>query len=277
MRRGLLGRVNKTGLSIFLAFVTLALFAGLFAPYDPAERFSPYAAPSKEHPLGTNDMGNDIAGELVYGARVSLLVGLLTGLLATGAGLLIGLLSGYFRGAVDETLMAVTDVVLMIPRIPLVIIMAVFLQPSYWIIILVLGSVWWTSTARVVRSRTLQIREMGFVMSSRTMGFSHLHILFSEILPNIVYVVIPKFMLTVASAMISEASLSFLGLGDPTKESWGMMIRYAFERGGFIRGMWWWYAAPGVAISLCVLSIVLISFSLEESGLERRSECPVST
>jgi peptide/nickel transport system permease protein len=277
MRRWFLGRVSKTGLSIFLVLVTLALFADLFAPYDPAERFSPYAGPSKEHLLGTNDMGNDIAAELIYGTRVSLLVGLLTGLLATGAGLLIGLLSGYFRGAIDETLMAVTDVVLMIPRIPLVIIMAVFLQPSYWIIILVLGSVWWTSTARVVRSRTLQIRETGFVMSSRTMGFSHIHILFSEILPNIVYVVIPKFMLTVASAMISEASLSFLGLGDPTKESWGMMIRYAFERGGFIRGMWWWYAAPGAAISLCVLSIVLISFSLEESGLERSSECPVST
>ena len=255
--------ISVPGSVIFIIFVVIAIFAGVLAPYSPTERFEPYASPTREHLLGTNDIGNDILSELIIGTRVTLVVGLLTALLATGLGVIIGMTAGYFRGVVDELLMAVTDVFLMIPRIPLVIILAVFLRPSYWIIIIVLGLVWWTTTARVVRSKTLQVRETGFVESSKSMGFSHAYILFSEILPNIIFIIIPKFMLTVASAMISEASLSFLGLGDPTARSWGMMIRYAFERGGFIRDMWWWYAAPGAAITLCVLSIVLISFSLE--------------
>jgi peptide/nickel transport system permease protein len=266
MRNILPKRINKPGLIGFLLFVFVALFAGILSPYNPYGRFEPYALPSAKHLLGTNDMGQDILSELIYGTRVSLIVGLLTALLATSLGVIIGITAGYFRGIVDEVLMALTDVFLMVPRIPLVIILAVFLKPSFWIIILVLGLVWWTTTARIVRSKTLQIREMGFVINSQSMGFSHTHILFSEIFPNTIFVIIPKFMLTVASAMISEASLSFLGLGDPTQKSWGMMIRYAFERGGFIRDMWWWYAVPGVAITCCVLSIVLISFSLESYG-----------
>lgn len=255
--------ISIPGSAIFIVFVLTAVFAGVLTPYAPRERFEPYASPSREHPLGTNDIGNDILSELIAGTRVSLVVGLLTAALATGLGVIIGMTAGFFRGIADEVLMALTDVFLMIPRIPLVIILAVFLRPSYWIIILVLGLVWWTTTARVVRAKTMQIRETGFVESAKSMGFSNARILFSDIFPNIVFVVIPKFMLTVASAMISEASLSFLGLGDPMKKSWGMMVRYAFERGGFIRGMWWWYAVPGAAVTLCVLSIVLLSFSLE--------------
>lgn len=266
MRNILSNRISKTGMIGFFLFVCIALLAGIISPYDPYSRFEPYSSPSRAHLLGTNDMGHDILSELIYGTRVSLTVGLLTALLATGIGVIIGLTAGYFRGIVDETLMAITDVFLMVPRIPLVIILAVFLKPSYWIIILVLGLIWWTTTARVVRSKTMQVREMGFVISSQSMGFSHLHTIFSEIFPNTIFVIIPKFMLTVASAMISEASLSFLGLGDPTKKSWGMMIRYAFERGGFIRDLWWWYTIPGIAITCCVLSIVLISFSLESYG-----------
>jgi len=265
MRPIALKRISKPGLIIFTGFILVAVFSGLLSPYDPDARYEPYESPSEKHFLGTNDIGNDIFSELLHSSRVSLTVGLLTALIASGIGLFIGLVSGYFRGAIDEILMTVTDVVLMIPRIPLVIILAVFLRPSYWIIIIVLSLVWWTTTARVVRAKTLQIREMGFIDSAVTMGFSHRHIIFTDILPNVIFVLIPKFMLTVASAMISEASLSFLGLGDPTKKSWGMMIRYAFERGGFIQDMWWWYMAPGAAITLCVVSIVLIGFSLENT------------
>lgn len=258
--------ISKPGLFLFLLFLFAAVFAGVLAPYDPYERFDPYGTPSTDHFIGTNDMGHDIFTELLYGTRVSLTVGIVTALAATGIGVLVGMTAGYFRGIIDEVLMLITDVFLMIPRIPLVIILSVFLRPSYWNIVLVLSLVWWTTTARVVRAKTMQIRESGFVVSSRTLGFSTAHILFSEIFPNIVYVIIPKFMLTLASAMISEASLSFLGLGDPVKKSWGMMIRYAFERGGFIRDLWWWYVSPGMAITACVLSIVLISFSLEKNG-----------
>jgi len=248
---------------IFASLILTAILADLIAPYDPWERFEPYNSPSRNHLLGTNDIGNDILSELIHSSRVSLLVGLGTAAIAVLLGLFVGLLSGYFRGITDEILMGITDVFLMIPRIPLVIIISAFLKPSFWIIIVVLGFVWWTSTARIVRSRTLQVREMSFIISAQTLGFKHTHIMFSDIIPNLIRVLSPKFMLTVASAMISEASLSFLGLGDPSAKSWGMMIHFAFTKGGFINEMWWWYITPGICIIFCVLSVVLISFSLE--------------
>lgn len=255
---------SRTGAALLLIFILTALLAGVISPHDPWERGAPYERPGRSHWLGTNDLGQDILSELIHGARASLLVGLGAALVATGIGLLIGLLAGYFRGTVDEILMGATDVVLMIPRIPLIIILAAFLRPSLWLIALVIGCLWWTSTARVVRSRTLQVREMDFVRGARCLGFSHAHILWSDVLPRIMPVVLPKFMLTIASAMISEASLSFLGLGDPSLKSWGMMLNLAFTRGGFINEMWWWFLPPGLCISLVAGAVVLLGFSLEK-------------
>ncbi|WP_321428857.1 ABC transporter permease [uncultured Methanolobus sp.] len=249
---------------MLLLFISMALFPSLIAPYSPKERSLPYASPSSEHLLGTNNMGNDILSELIYGARISLIVGFASAIITTFIGVMIGLLAGYFRGIMEEILMGFTDVVLMIPKIPLVIIIAAFLKPSIWILIIVLGVLSWESIARIVRSKTLQVRETGFVKSSECMGFSSLHIMLSDIFPNIVNVVIPKFMLATASAMISEASLSFLGLGDPTMKSWGIMLSYAFTKGGFIREMWWWYLPPGICITLCVLSLVTLGFIIEK-------------
>ena len=256
--------LSRLGTVMFLVFFILAVFAGWITPHDPWERFDPYLPPNASHWLGTNDMGHDIFSELVYGTRVSLLVGFTAALLSTAAGVLIGLFSGYFKGIVDEILMGLTDIFLMIPRIPLIIILAAFLRPSVWIIALVIGCLWWTSTARVIRSKTLQVRETNFVLAAKSLGLSNRRIIFSEILPNILHVVFPKFMLTVASAMISEASLSFLGLGDPAVKSWGTMIYYSFMRGGMINGMWWWFLPPGMCITLIVLSIVMIGFSMEK-------------
>lgn len=248
------------GCIILLIFILLAAFSPVLAPYSPWQRFDPYLAPNVSHLLGTNDIGNDIFSELIYGSRVSLIVGFGTAFVATGIGLVIGLLSGYYRGIVDEILMGITDIMLLIPRIPLIIILTAFLKPSYWITILVLGFLWWTTTARVVRAKALQIRAMDFVISAQTLGFSNRYIIFSDMTPNLIHILIPKFMLTVASAMISEASLSFLGLGDPSKKSWGMMINFAFQKGGFINEMWWWYIPPGICITGCVLSIISLTF-----------------
>ena len=257
---------SKTGAALFLLFVLTALLADVIAPYGTRERFEPYGPPSSAHPLGTNDVGYDILTELIHGTRVSLLVGFGAALIATLIGLLIGLVSGYFKGVVDEVLMGVTDVVLMVPRIPLIIILAAFLRPGFWLIGLVIGLLWWTSTARIVRSKVLQVREMDFVTSARCLGFSRRHILFSDILPNIMQVVLPKFMLTIAAAMISEASLSFLGLGDTGLKSWGMMLNFAFRKGALVNGMWWWFLPPGLCITLVVASVVLMGFSHEERG-----------
>jgi peptide/nickel transport system permease protein len=257
------------GAGILVIFCCTALFPEYFAPYDPWQRFAPYGAISPGHPLGTNDIGNDILSEVIYGARISLFVGFASAFVATAIGLTVGLAAGYFRGAVDEILMGITDIVLIIPKIPLIIILAAFLRPGIGILILVLGLLSWESVARIVRSKTMQVRETDFIRCARCLGFSHWRIMLSDILPNIIDVLIPKFMLVTAAAMIAESSLSFLGLGDPTAKSWGMMIAYAFTRGGFINDMWWWYLPPGFCITLCVVAIVFIGFSCEdtESGV----------
>jgi len=255
---------------LFLLFLSMAIFASLITPYQPKERFDPFLPPGVEHLLGTNDIGNDLFTEFIYGSRVTLLIGLLTGAFSTSIGVLVGLLAGFHGGLIDEFLMGITDVVLMIPRIPLIIILSAFLRPSVGLMIMVMSILWWTSTARVIRSRTMQISSMGFVESARCLGFSSWHILFYEIFPNIFMIIIPEFLITVASAMISEASLSFLGLGDPSLKSWGMMIHHAFQRGGFLNGMWWWYVPPGLGVTLFVLSMVFLSFSFEEVEVERR-------
>jgi peptide/nickel transport system permease protein len=249
---------------LFILFVIVAIFSEGLSPYDPWARFQPYQPPDIQHILGTNDMGNDIFSELIFSSRISISVGLGAALIATAIGTLVGLVSGYFKGLADEALMGITDIVLMIPSIPLIIILAAFLRPSPWVIALIMGSLWWTSTARVVRSRTLQVREMKFVESARSLGFSDIHVITSEIFPNIFQVVLPKFVLAIASAMISEASISFLGLGDPSMNSWGTMISFAFSRGGFINGYWWWYMPPGICIIAFVFSVVMMGFSLEE-------------
>jgi len=245
-------------------FILIAIFADVIAPHDPWERFEPYEKPGRDHLIGTNDIGNDILSELIHASRASLIVGIGAALIATLLGLLVGLFSGYFKGALDEMFMGITDIFLMIPRIPLIIILAAFLKSSIWFIMLTLGFLWWTSTARVVRSRTLQVRELDFVTSAKCLGFKNRHIIFSDILPNIFPVVVPKFMLTVATAMISEASLSFLGLGDPSMKSWGLMINFALIKGGLVNEMWWWYLPPGLCIILFVFSIVSLGFSFEE-------------
>lgn len=256
--------LSYAGAVLFLIFVLIALLAELIAPYSPTERFESYSPPNREHLLGTNDLGNDILSELIYGTRISLLVGFGAAFLANGIGLILGLFSGYFRGLTDEIIMGLTDIFLMIPRIPLIIILAAFLSPSFWLVGLVIGLLWWTSTARVVRSKTLQVREMNYIQSAQCLGLSHRHILFSDVLPNILHIVLPKFMLTIATAMIAEASLAFLGLGDPSTKSWGMMINYAFKNGGLINEMWWWLLPPGICITLVVSAVVLLSNSWEK-------------
>jgi peptide/nickel transport system permease protein len=252
------------GLIIFSSFMFMALFSPTLSPYDPWKRFEPFLPPNGDHLLGTNDIGNDILSELIYGSRVSLAVGFGVALLATMLGTLVGLAAGYFRGTLDEVLMGITDIFLMIPQIPLIIILAAFLRPSFWSIAFIMGALWWTSTARVVRSRTLQVREMAYVECAKSLGFSDMHILSTDVLPGINHVIIPKFLLAIASAMIAEASISFLGLGDASMKSWGMMINFAFTRGGFINDCWWWYIPPGACITLSVLSVVMIGFALED-------------
>jgi len=243
-----------------------ALLSPLLAPHDPWQHFAPFLSPSFTHLLGTDDVGRDILSELMVGARVSLAVGFLTGVLAVSLGVLVGLLAGFRRGVLDEVLMGLTDVVLVIPALPLIILVSVYLGPGMWHTVLIIGLVFWPSTARVIRSQVLSIRQSGYVESARALGAGDAWLMRRHVLPNVLPLVLAKFVLTVAAAMLIEASLSFLGLGDPMAKSWGMMLHYAFARGGFIREMWWWYLPPGLCIGLAIFALSLISFSIEERG-----------
>ncbi|OPY26308.1 MAG: D-ala-D-ala transporter subunit [Methanocella sp. PtaU1.Bin125] len=265
-------RINDTGikslalnplrtLGIFLlaTLVLVAVFAPWLAPHDPEQTGIPYRSPSAEHLLGTNDLGQDVFSELLYAGRVSLVVGFLSGIISIVIGVAVGVFAGYFRGWAEELLMGTTDVFLLIPGLPLMIILAAYLNPSMWNIILVVGLLWWCSTARLVHSRVLQVREMQFIESTRALGYSDLYIILKHVLVNTKDIIYAKFSLAVASAMLSEASLSFLGLGDPLNISWGEMIHFAFSRGGFANDMWWWYLPPGLMICITVLAFIMLT------------------
>jgi peptide/nickel transport system permease protein len=253
---------------ILLCLVLWAVVPQAWAPGDPDKRFRPYLEPSSAHPLGTDDMGHDIFNLVVYSARISLVIACGAGTLSILIGLCIGLVSGYYPGIIDDILMGITDLILVIPKIPLIILLAALTRPGLVLLILVLGFFSWETTARVIRSRVMQVSGAGYVLSARCLGFGPGWIMTREIMPVVYPVVLPKIMLVVAGALISEASLSFLGLSDPTMNSWGKMISDAFAHGGFIRGMWWWYLPPALCIILVILSCVRIGMIWEKPGEE---------
>jgi len=263
------------GLSLVLFFVSCAILSPYIAPYGENERFEPYGHPSLSHPLGTNDIGNDILSLLMYSCRVSVVVGFCASAIAVGIGLVVGLLAGYFGGYVDEMLMCVTDTVMILPKLPLIILIGAYTGGSIRTIIIVIGLLWWTSTARIIRPKVMQLREMEYISASRMLGFGSREVLLHEILPNILFILVSKYMLTAASALISEVSLSFLGLGDPSWSSWGLMIHMAFTRGGFVNRLWTWVLSPPICIMLFILGLMLLARAFERRELSAMAEVMV--
>ncbi len=256
---------GMAGLAIVSVFVLLAVFGPFIVPYDPyernvVERFSP---PSKDHILGGDDIGRDIYSQLIYGTRTSLFVGLVAATSTTLIGVFIGTVAGYFR-KLDSILMTFTDIVLVLPSIPIMLVLAIYLGPSIWNIIFVMTITSWTGVARIIRSQVLTLKERAYVDSARAIGAGNGHIIFRHILPNVVPVMLATAIMRVVDAILSEAGLSFLGLGDPTAISWGMILHYAQTCGGFSRGAWWWIVPPGLMIGLVAVSFTLIGYSLEE-------------
>jgi len=259
------GKMTWLGLLILAVFALGALLAPQVAPHDPwAFGQRPFLNPSGINLLGTNDVGQDIFSELIFGGRTSLVIGFGAATLAVAIGTLIGLVAGFRQGLLGEVLMGLTDVFLVIPTLPLVILVSVYLGASVGHVVLVIGLVTWPGTARVIRAQTLSIRESEYIEAARGVGASDRRLMWRHVLPNLSPLILAKFVLSVAVAMLMEAGLSLLGLGDPTAKSWGMMLHYAFARGGFINELWWWYMPPGLAIALCVLALNLISLGIEE-------------
>ncbi len=263
--------------SWYSAPLFVAIFAPYLTPYEPNEiirdangRGLTFAPPSVHPPLGTDDAGRDVWSQLVYGARISLTVGFLAGFIAMFIGSLFGILAGYFGGWIDNLLMRTTDILLVIPDLPLMLILVATLRrlelhiSPIVILVLVIGLLYWTSTARLIRSQVLTIKERQFVARARAIGAGYLHIIRKHILPQIMPLIVANTVLIISTAILVESGLAFLGLGDPTKPSWGTMLNFAFDRNAITNGAWWFYLPPGLAIVWVTLGCVLLGNVLEE-------------
>lgn len=263
LRRNPLGIL---GLVLLGGIVLMAIFAPQLAPYDPTKLTGqPFEPPGAAHWLGTNDIGQDIFSELIYGARISLLIGILAAAIAMFIGTLVGLLAGYYRGPLGAGLMRVVDVVLVIPFLPLMVLLAAYLGQSIWNLIAVIGLLIWARPARVIRSQVLTLSERDYVLASRVAGARDRRILVRAILPGVLSLALAQFVLAASGTILLEASLSFLGLGDPTQKSWGTILFYAQARNAFLTGAWMWWVVPtGLMITLTVVGFALVGFAMEE-------------
>ncbi|MCJ7530864.1 MAG: ABC transporter permease [Anaerolineales bacterium] len=270
-------RMGLLGAFLVVTAIFLAIFAPLLTPYQPTDtirdengRGLTFAPPSVHRPLGTDDAGHDVWTQLVFGARISLTVGFLAGFIAMFVGSLFGILAGYFGGWIENLLMRTTDVLLVIPDLPLMLILVATLRQlnlhvsHILILILVIGLLYWTSTARLVRSQVLTIKERQFVARARAIGAGHFHIIRKHIIPQIMPLIVANTVLILSTAILIESGLAFLGLGDPTQPSWGTMLNFAFDRNAVTNGAWWFYLPPGLAIVWVSLGCVLLGNVLEE-------------
>jgi peptide/nickel transport system permease protein len=254
------------GALVLLAFVVIAVLAPVLAPYDPREKVGDvFEPPSSEHPLGTDDGGFDMLSLMIYGARVSLIVGFAAALVAMLIGGTVGLLAGYFGGRTDNVLMRITDYFIVIPDIPLMLVVAAIWGRSLTNIILIIGVIYWTTTARVIRSQVLSVRERVYVQRTRALGAGHGRILFRHVLPQVAPLLVAITVLSVAVAIFAETAIAFLGLGDPTLISWGKLIENAFSRSAISVDAWWAIVPPGLAVVTVVLACTLVGRSIEDA------------
>lgn len=256
------------GLLMLALAVAVALFAPWIAPYDPNTTVrvtvdNIYAPPDATHWLGTDDAGKDVLTNLIYGTRVSLIVGFFASFISLVIGGVVGLIAGFYGGRVENVLMRLTDILLVIPDLPLLIVLIALLGRGLGVLIFVIGILGWTGTARVVRSQTLSVRERKFVHRARAIGAGNLYIIRRHIFPLVFPLMVVNAVLVISAAILNESTLAFLGLGDPTRLSWGQMLNFAFNRGGMSAGAWWSLIPPGVAIIWVVLGLTLLGNGLE--------------
>jgi peptide/nickel transport system permease protein len=275
-------RLGLAGLIVLLIFVVIAVFAPWFVTVDDPSRtqepnvlidgwvnpLPPSLTPSpytgQLHPLGTDHKGGDVYSLTLYGARASLIVGIVATAISVLLGTAIGLSAGYFGRITDEVLMRVTDFFLVLPWFPLMIVMMAILGQKFIWVVVVIGITSWPSTARIVRSQVLTVKERQFIVRARCVGAADGHIIKTHILPNVLPLIFANTVLLIAIAIFSEAFLDFFGLGDPDVISWGLMLEQAYGAQAFLKGAWWWIAPPGAAIVLMVLSFSLVGYAIDD-------------
>jgi peptide/nickel transport system permease protein len=271
-RRGFVMRTLRhqpgavVGITILVVIALAALLAPWLAPYGQHTQVGPvFAHPSWKHPLGLDDGGIDMVTLLMWGARISLVVGFAATAVSMVIGGTVGVLAGYFGGKVDTILMRITDYFLVIPDVPLMIVVAAIWGPSLFHIVIVIGILLWTSTARVLRAQVKSVRERVYVKRARALGAGHARVVVRHVLPQVAPLLIANTVLTVAVAIFDETALSFLGLGDPSRTSLGKVIENAFERAAISSGAWWAIVPPGALVALIILGCSLVGGGLEDA------------
>ncbi|GAB4503235.1 MAG: dipeptide/oligopeptide/nickel ABC transporter permease/ATP-binding protein [Anaerolineales bacterium] len=262
-------RMAVIGLLMLVTIVLVAVFADKIAVYDvttSGEITSRdiYTPPGAEHWFGTDDAGKDVFSNFVYGARISLTVGFFAAFISVFVGGVIGIVAGFYGGRVENILMRFTDIMLVIPDLPLMVVIVAMTKPSLLNIIFVIGLLGWTTTARIVRSQTLAVKSRKFVLRARAIGAGNFHIIRHHILPLVMPLLVVNAILVISLAILNESTLSFLGLGDPTALSWGQMLNFAFGRGAMSAGAWWALVVPGLGIVWVVLALTLLGHGLEQ-------------
>lgn len=259
------------GLLIYLAFILVAIFAPQLATHDPMEilftseyKLARSLPPGPEHYLGTTAVGRDIYSQLVYGTRGALLIGFTAAAAVAAIGSLVGLVAGYFGGWVDNVLMRLADIALGIPFLPFVVVLAAFLEPSMWNVVFAIALLLWPNSGRVIRSQVLSLRERAFVEAAVVTGASKAKILFVHIAPNVLPLSFLYGSIAVGWAILTEASISFLGFGASDTVTWGYMLQDAYASQALSRGHYNWFVPPGVCIILVVLAGFFITRGYEE-------------
>ncbi|WP_267246100.1 ABC transporter permease [Streptomyces sp. PR69] len=260
-------RAGLAGLAALALIALVALAAPLLVGSDvQSVTRAPGGAlesPSAEFPLGTDQFGRSLLGLLVYGARISLTVGLLAAALSVAIGTLVGILAGHYGGWLSTLAMRVTDWFLVMPTLVLAIVLATVMSRSVWTVIVAIGVTSWPTTARLVRAQTIAVESRPYIERARALGGGHGHIMSRHVLPNVMPLVLAQTTLCISAAILTEATLAFLGLGDPTVVSWGGMLQDAREAGAVSAGHWWYLAPPGIAVAVVALCFTLCGRAIE--------------
>lgn len=261
-------RSGMLGLVVLLVFVVVALAAPFVFPRSLLDvtqaTGDPFQPPSLEFPLGTDDSGLSVLVLVVWGARISLLVGLAATVLSMLIGTTVGISAGHFRGWLGGGLDRLTDWFLVIPYLPLAIVLATVLGRSLLNIIIVIGVTSWPGTARLIRAQTLSVEGRPYLERAKALGAGNVHQMTRHVLPNVMPLVLANTTLAVSISILSETTLSFLGLGDPDNVSWGSILEQGFSSGAISQGAWWYLGAPGVCVVLVVLAFNLIGRAIED-------------
>ena len=260
-------RKSITGLVILGFFVLVAILADVLAPYSPTKvdntvRFQP---PSAEHWFGTTHLGEDVLSQVIYGTRGVIVVGFLAAIMATIIAIVVGVISGYLRGWRSESLSALTNVFLVIPGLPLIIIVAsMFENPPLVVIAAVLGLTGWAWGARVLRAQTMSLRNRDFIQAARANGEPLRRIIGNEMLPNLMALIAASFVGTVTAAILGLTTLSYIGVIPVNTYNWGTILNWASAQGAFRQNQWWWFMPPGLCIAAIGVGLSLINFGIDE-------------